>query len=500
MSTLRQAQGKGQNKKFYVPTSIVYTNQSPHIGFALELIQADVLARYHRFLGEDTFFLTGTDENGMKVAKAAKEAGKNPKEFVDGIVKKVKELKRALNLSNDDFIRTTDQKRHWPAVKKVWLKLKENGDIYKKKYKGLYCVGCEAFIKEKDLVDGKCPIHEKTPEVIEEENYFFRLSKYQKQLEKIIRAEKIKIVPETRKAELLSFITQGLGDVSCSRSREKLEWGIPVPDDKTHSVYVWLEALVNYLSALDYATDGDKFKKFWPPDIHCIGKDIFVRFHGSLWPAMLLSLGLPLPKTIFVHGFITVGGQKMSKSLGNVIDPFELVKKYGSTSSPQAGTDAVRYFLLREIPPTEDGDYTQQKFEQRYNADLAGGIGNLVARVITLAAKFKMQNAKCKMTIQNSKLKEEIEKTRKNWKKALEGFKFNEALISIWNLISFCDKYIEKERPWEKSEKQQSTISDLQFAIVEIAKLLEPFLPETSEKILRQIETKKSGILFPKIV
>ena len=510
MSTFRQDQGKSQ-KKFYIPTSIVYTNRSPHIGFALELVQADVLARYHRLLGEEVFFLTGTDENGTKVAKAAEEIGKSPKEFVDEISKKVRELKKVLNLSNDDFIRTTDRKRHWPAVEKVWLKLKENGDIYKKRYKGLYCVGCEAFVKEKDLVDGKCPIHEKTPEVIEEENYFFRLSEYQNQLEKIIRAEKIKIIPETRKNELLSFITQGLEDVSCSRSRGKLEWGIPVPGDNTQIIYVWLEALVNYLSALDYAIDGNKFKKFWPPDVHCIGKDIFIRFHGSLWPAMLLSLGLPLPKTIFVHGFITVSGQKMSKSLGNVVDPFELVKKYGSASSPQVGTDAVRYFLLREIPPFEDGDFTYEKFEKRYNSDLAAGIGNLVARVITMAAKLKAKNEKLKTTpnkflrnytgqaIKNLKLTKEIEKTWKNWKRALDEFKFNEALISIWDLISFCDKYIEKERPWQKSEKQKSTISNLQFTIAEIAKLLEPFLPQTSEKILKQIETKKPEILFPRL-
>ena len=475
-------------KKFYIPTSIVYTNLSPHIGFALELIQADVLARYHRLLSEDVFFLTGTDENGAKVAKAAEEAGKSPKNFVDEIVKKVKELKEVLNLSNDDFIRTSDKKRHWSAVEKVWLKLKENGDIYKKKYKGLYCVGCEAFVKEKDLVDGKCPIHEKNPEVIEEKNYFFRLSKYQNQLKKIIRAEKIKIIPETRKNELLSFITQGLEDVSCSRSKERLEWGIPVSGDNTQTIYVWLEALANYLSALDYANNGDKFKKFWPPDVHCIGKDIFIRFHGSLWPAMLLSLKLELPKTIFVHGFITVAGQKMSKSLGNVVDPFELVKKYG--------TDAVRYFFLREIPATEDGDFTYDKFEQRYNADLANGLGNLVARVITLAKKSIIQNPKSKI---NPKFKTRIDKTRREYKKALEQFKFNEALISVWELISFCDRYIEKEKPWEEKSTQKGVISNLLFAVNNIAELLQPFLPGTSEKIFQQLKTRKSKPLFPRI-
>jgi len=494
-------------KKFYIPTSIAYTNQRPHIGFALEVIQADVLARYHRLLGEEVFFLTGTDEHGMTNVQAAKEAGKTPEDFTEEISKRVRDLTEILNLSNDDFIRTTDKKRHWPTVKKVWLKLKENGDIYKKKYKGLYCVGCEAFVKEKDLVDGKCPLHGKTPEAIEEENYFFRLSKYQNQLKKIIGRGEIKIIPEGRKSELLSFITQGLEDTSCSRPREKLEWGIPVPDDRTHLVYVWMDALVNYLSALDYAIDGDKFKKFWPPNVHCIGKDIFVRFHGSLWPAMLLSLGLGLSKTIFVHGFITVAGQKMSKSLGNVIDPFELVDKYG--------TDAVRYFLLREIPPTEDGDFTYEKFEERYNSDLAKGLGNLVARVLTMVERTKVQE------YSHIAVEPEITKTRQSYKKALAEFKFNEALIAIWDLISFADGYIERERPWEvitelpTKERNQRTgqkvaINNLLFILANIAQLLQPFLPETSEKIFEQLgikpekkpwqfKIKKGKILFPKI-
>ena len=478
-----------EKKKFYIPTSIVYTNRSPHIGFALELIQADVLARYHRFLSEDVYFLTGTDEHGVKVARAAEKAGKTPKEFVDAISKKVQALKENLNLSNDDFIRTTDQERHWPAVKKVWLKLEEKGDIYKKKYKGLYCVGCEAFVKEKDLVNGRCPIHKKTPEIIEEENYFFRLSKYQKELEKLIEKDEIKIVPETRKNELLSFINQGLEDTCCSRSRERLEWGIPVPGDDAQIIYVWLEALANYLSALDYAINGDRFKKFWPPDVHCIGKDIFVRFHGSLWPAILLSLGLFLPKTIFVHGFITVEGQKMSKSLGNVIDPFQLVKKYG--------TDPVRYFLLREISPTEDGDFTYEKFEERYDSDLAKGLGNLVARTIALAVNFKTKNSKQKIKIENPELKEKIKKTQIKYKDALEEFKFNEALMAIWELISFCDGYIEKEKPWET--KNEKVIFDLLFALENITQLLKPFLPQTSEKILEQLKTKKPKPLFPRL-
>ena len=488
-----------KKKKFYITTSIAYTNTPPHIGFALESIQADVIARYHQFLGEDVFFLTGTDEHGAKIARTAKKVNKNPKDFTDEISGKFKKLTKVLNLSNNDFIRTTDQKRHWPAVTKVWLKLKENNDIYKKKYKGFYCVGCEAFITEKDLVDGKCAVHQKEPELVEEENYFFRLSKYSKKIEKIIEQDQIKIVPRTRKNEVLSFIRQGLEDISFSRSRKNLRWGIPVPDDETQTIYVWCDALMNYISALDYVQNSEKFKKYWPADIHCIGKDI-MRFHTTIWEGILLSLGLKLPKIIFVHGFITVDGQKMSKSLGNIIDPFELVEKYG--------TDATRYFLLREIPPTKDGDFTYQKFEERYNADLAGGLGNLVARVITMAEKI---NPKSRRTLQgagsrtsnqipNPKIQKVIDKTRQDYEKFLDEFKFNESLISIWSLISFCDRYIERERPWEKSKEDgDPIINNLLFIIKNIAEMLQPFLPETSEKIFQQLKTKKSEPLFPRV-
>ena len=476
-------------KKFYITSSLAYTNAPPHIGFALEIIQADVLARFHRLLGDEIFFLTGTDENGIKNVQAAKKNRKTPKEFTDKISTKFKELTKILNLSNNDFIRTTDRKRHWPAVQKVWLKLEKNNDIYKRKYKGFYCVGCEAFIMEKDLIKGKCPIHQKKPEIIEEENYFFKLSKYSKRIEKILKADKVKILPKTRKNEILSFIKQGLKDVSFSRSREKLNWGIPVPNDKTQTIYVWGDALVNYISALGYIKNNNKFKKFWPADVHCIGKDI-IRFHAIIWLGILLSLKLKLPKIILVHGFITSNHTKMSKSLGNVIDPFELVEKYG--------TDAVRYFLLREIPPTEDGDYTQEKFEQRYNSDLASGLGNLTARVITLAKIFNFQ-----FPISNEapsiKFQKEINKIWKNYKKALDNFKFNEALEEIWKLISFCDRYIEKERPWEKKKNSLFVVHCSLLILSNIADMLQPFMPETSEKILKQIKTKKSKPLFPRL-
>lgn len=475
-------------KKFYITTSIAYTNAPPHVGFALESIQADVIARYHHLLGEDVFFLTGTDEHGQKNVKAAEDAGKSTKDFVDEISEKFKELTKAINLSKDDFIRTTDRKRHWPSVKKVWLKIEENGDIYKKKYKGLYCVGCEAFIKEKDLIDGKCLIHQQKPEIIEEENYFFKLSNYAVRVKERIESGELKIIPETRKNEILSFISQNIEDISCSRSKENLKWGVPVPNDDTQIIYIWFEALINYISALGYDAAGSKFRRYWPADVHCVGKDIF-RFHALLWPAMLLSLKLDLPKTIFVHGYITSGGQKMSKSLGNIIDPFELVRKYG--------TDSVRYFLLREIPPTEDGDFTYEKFEGRYNSDLASGLGNLVARVITMAKNSKSQIPKSKQIL-NPKF-QIINNTWQKYKQALENFKFNEALMAVWELISFCDKLIEKERPWENREGSKLIISNLLFIISNIAFLLEPFLPETSKKILKQLKIKKGKPLFPRI-
>ena len=462
--------------KFYITTSIAYTNMRPHLGFALELVQADVLARFNKMLGKKTFFLTGTDEHGKKVAEAAEKLGKSPLEFSTDIADRFKSLTRALGLSNNDFIRTTDKKRHWPVVRKAWLKLKKSNDIYKKKYKGLYCVGCEAFITKKDLKNGKCLIHQKEPETLEEENYFFRLSKYSKKIASLIKKDKIKIIPQSRKNEMLSFVKQGLEDISFSRPKKELGWGIPVPDDKNHTIYCWPDALTNYLSGAP---------GWWPADVQCIGKDI-QKFHCLIWPGMLLSLGLKLPKTIFVHGFITVKNQKMSKSLGNVVDPFELIEKYGA--------DPVRYFLLREIPPTEDGDFTYEKFEHRYNSDLARGLGNLTARIITLAAKFKVTASKNKL---NSKIKTQITNTQKKQKKALQDFKFNEALAAIWELIGFCDKYIETEKPWQGEKK--AVINDLLLVLEETAKLLEPFLPETSKKIADQLKSKKSKALFPSI-
>ena len=475
-------------KKYYISASLPYVNSSPHAGFALEIIQTDVIARYHRVLGDDVFFLTGTDENSLKNVQAAEREGISVKELVDRNSKRFYELKNILNLSFDDFIRTTE-KRHIRGAQKLWLACKK--DIYKKFYKGLYCVGCEAFYKENELEKGLCPEHKTKLELIEEENYFFQLSKYENQLKEIIETDKVKIIPETRKNEVLSFINSGLEDICISRSTERAHgWGIPVPDDETQIIWCWFDALSNYINVLGYSENSGRFQEWWQKNenkLHIIGKGV-ARFHSAYWLAFLLSAKLSLPKTIFVHGYLTSEGQKMSKSLGNIIDPFELVKKYG--------TDSVRYFLLREIPSTEDGDFTYEKFEKRYNADLASGLGNLVARVLTMAEKINLDS---ESQIPDSKFKTILGDTWQKYKKSLDEFKFNEALISIWELISFCDRYIEKERPWEAKENQKIVINDLLFALKEIASLLQPFLPETSEKILNQLKTKKSEVLFPRI-
>jgi methionyl-tRNA synthetase len=343
-------------------------------------------------------------------------------------------------------------------------------------------VGCETFYLGKDLIDGKCPEHHTAPEIVEEENYFFKLSKYLPQVKELISTEKIKIVPESKKNEILGMIDQGMDDVSFSRTKEKY-WGWPVPGDESQVLYVWQDALPNYISAVGYADNQEKFKKYWPADVHCIGKDI-VKFHAIYWPAMLLSAKLDLPKTIFVHGFINVAGQKMSKSLGNVIDPFELVKKYG--------VDAVRYFLLREIPSVEDGDFTYEKFETRYNADLAGGIGNLVARTLGIAKGLKIERTEAGETTS-----QKIKEIKERYITAIDSFKLNEALIAVWELIGYCDKYINDQKLWQT--KDRKVINDLFIALSEISIMLNPFMPVVSMKINEAVASGQADILFPRL-
>ncbi len=452
---------------FYVTTSIMYANAEPHIGFALELIQADVLARYHRMLGEDVYFLTGTDEHGMTVARAAEKQSKEPQKLTDEIAGRVEKLAKLLDVSNDDFIRTTDRQRHWPAVEKLWRTLQERGDLYKKKYEGLYCVGHESFIKKSELQDGLCPLHRTAPEKIEEENWFFALTKYKDEVRHKIESGELRIVPETRKQEILNLLDDA-EDISFSRSTHALTWGIPVPDDPGQTIYVWADALTNYISALGYGTDEAKMK-YWPADVHLIGKDIF-RFHAMIWPAMLLSAGVPLPKAIYVHGFITIDGQKMSKTVGNIIDPFKVAEKYGS--------EVVRYFLLREIPSGDDGDFSYKNLEARYNADLANGLGNLVQRVATLIENNLDGELIFNQAV-NYKPKTE------GYETALEQFRLHDAMGEIWGKIAEANQYVDDRKPWaeEKPDQFLVTMTTLVVMIHHITRLLQPFMPETSKKI-----------------
>lgn len=468
-------------KKFYITTAIPYVNAAPHVGHALEFVQTDVIARYHRFLDKDVYFLSGTDDNALKNVQAAEKKKIPVAKFVKQNSDKFFQFKDLLNVSFDDFIRTTE-KRHVEGAQALWKACKKE-DIYKKKYKGLYCVGCEVFYSEKDLVDGKCPEHQKKPELVEEENYFFKLSKYQDWLEDLISKNKLKIIPKTRKNEVLAFIRRGLEDFSISRTKERAHgWGIAVPGNPKQIIYVWFDALANYITALDWQNNGKLYQKYWPADVHVIGKGI-TRFHAIYWPAMLKSADIPLPKSEFVHGYITVEGEKISKSLGNIIDPFDLVKKFG--------TDPIRYYLLREIPAYGDGNFSIQRFKEVYNADLANGLGNLVARVAKLCERSELDFKTTK-----SQIYPQI-------KKPLDKFQFDEALSFVWKEVGACDKLIDREKPWELSGKKLKTVlKELVKEIRQISLNLKPFLPETAEKIKKQFKgpkIKSGKPLFPRI-
>lgn len=498
--------------KFYITTAIPYVNAPPHIGHALDFIEADVIARRERLREKDVFFLTGTDENGQKNFRTAIQADKDPETFVSENTSLFRDFLKKLNVSNDDFIRTRDRGRHWPTAQKLWSQLELSGDIYKKSYRGLYCVGHEVFHPRNDLANGECPAYPGRPlEAIEEENYFFRLSKYTDTLKTLIEKDELKIVPESKKNEILSFIEHGLEDVSFSRPKEKLPWGVPVPGDDSHVMYVWCDALANYLSGVNYAEAGAKFQKFWPPDVQVIGKDI-LRFHAAIWPAMLLSAKLPLPKTLLVHGFITSGGQKMSKTLGNVIDPVEMIECFGQ--------EPVRYFLLREIPTTEDGDFTETKLKERYNADLANGLGNLLSRILAIGEQYGREIA-----LGAEDLGPETETAWNAYECAFDDYKFHESLSAAWQLLHRTDGYLNEKEPWKLlkghdndfaeslGDEIAQILSSAVLALVNIAWMLQPFMPETADKIIdalrlnhdkkeswteRVVELQKTAPLFPR--
>lgn len=464
------------SKKFYLTTAIPYVNAKPHVGHALEYVISDAIHRYHEIIGDEVRIVSGADENALKNVQAAEQAGVSVDEFLNKNSKEFENFYKLLEVNLDEFRRGSDQKLHWPGVAELWKLVEKNGDLYKKKYKGLYCVGCESFKTEKELVDGKCPEHDKVPEVIEEENYFFKLSKYQDQLLKLIETDKFKLFPEKRKNEALSFLKNGLEDFSVSRSNERAKGvGVPVPGDSSQKIYVWFDALTIYLTASGYGYDNSLSEKWWPADLHIIGKDIF-RFHAFYWPAMLLSAGLPLPKELLVHGFITSRGRKMSKTIGNVINPLEVIEKYG--------IEPFRYFLLSQIPTLDDGDFTEERFKEVYNADLANGLGNLVSRVVGLNQKSKVKNLNTKLNFST-----EVEK-------AIQAYQLNVAIGEIWERIKKADVYINEKEVWGLKGKEKEKA--LQYLISEIRQItydIKPFLPETAEKI----ENQYGGALFPRL-
>ncbi|MEK7637326.1 MAG: methionine--tRNA ligase [Patescibacteria group bacterium] len=466
---------------FFITTPIYYVNDKPHIGHAYSTIAADVLARYKRQkLGHDrVWFSTGTDENSQKTVEAAAKAGQDIRAYTDALAAIWKSTFEQLGISFNDFIRTTEP-RHQAAVVEFLKRVEAAGDVYKGTYEGWYCVGHEAFMKESDLIDGKCPEHNRQAEWLKEENYFFKLSKYQDQLLRWY-ADKTRIVPATRYNEVVSFIRQGLEDISITRATQK--WGIPLPQDPQQVIYVWVDALINYLTTIGYPKA--RYKNFWP-GVHIIGKDI-IKFHCIIWPAMLMSAGLEPPRQVMAHGFFTINGQKISKSLGNAVDPLELTQKYGN--------DAVRYFLLREIPFGADGDFSEAKLKERYTADLANGLGNLVSRVTNMVEKYA-----------GGKFKRKAADTPRGYIEALEHYRFDEALRIVWDMVTAANKAIDDAAPWKmakegKDKELRALLGELANNVLDINELLLPFLPDANAKIAQAFiqPVKKAEPLFPRI-
>jgi len=481
-------------KKFYITPTIPYVNAEPHIGFALEIVQVDVIARYQRLSGKKVFFNAGTDEHGLKIYRKALEEKKEPQDYVDEYAAKFDRLKGALNLSYDNFVRTTDA-HHKKAAQEFWKLCKKNGDIYKKHYKIKYCVGCELEKTDSELEKDRCPVHPNQDlEIIEEENYFFKFSKYEDKLLKFYEENPEFVVPEYRFTEIKNFVKKGLQDFSISRLKAKMPWGVDVPEDSEHVMYVWFDALINYISSVGWPEKKD-FDGFWP-GAQVAGKDN-LRQQAAIWQAMLMSAGLPNSKQILIHGFITKDGKKISKSLGNTVDPIALAKKYG--------TEAVRYYLLAKTHPFNDSNFTYKSFKEVYNADLANGLGNLVARILTMADKFTEGKVP---EVDKDPEKHPIQVLERNvWKdldKYVKKYEFHKVLNLIWSLIHDVDKYIDENKPWElaKNSKQKEVnwvVYGLLDVLKDIAWLISPFLPETAVKIGEAINfegLKKKNPLF----
>ncbi len=476
-----------KNNKFYITTTIPYVNALPHLGHAMEFVEADFIARFHRSKGEEVYFLSGSDENAIKNVQAAENEGINVQQLVDRNSKEFIDLIKALNISTDQFIRTTEE-RHFLGTQALWKATEK--DIYKKSYEGLYCLGCELFYEKNELnEEGECYEHPgKKIELVEEENYFFKLSNYEEWLRNLITIGELKILPEVRKNEILSLINSGLKDFSVSRpvSRSK-SWGVPVPGDESQTIYVWYDALSNYINALGYPNSDSLYQKFWLENenrVHILGKGVS-RFHAIYWPAMLKSAGIPIPTLELVHGYITVDGQKMSKSTGNVINPSHLISKYGA--------EAVRYYLLTGISSEEDGDFSYSKFETKYTSDLTNGLGNFASRILAMASEIEFFREK----EVEERISLAIRETKSKFEIKVNEFKLHEAVTEVWKLIQFGDSYINENKPWSETdrEKKETAIYNAIVILDNVASLVFPALPESSRKITSCINWESEGLL-----
>jgi methionyl-tRNA synthetase len=497
---VKKAAERPYRPEFYITTAIPYVNAKPHIGHALEFVQTDVIKRFQQLQGRPAFLTTGADENSLKNVQAAEAEGVTTQQLCDKNAAIFKDFAQRIGLSFDSFIRSSSRTDHWPGVVRLWNLCNKAGVIYKKKYKGLYCVGCEAFYKESELKDGLCPEHNKPPVVVEEENYFFRLSKFQKKLEKLIKTGELQVVPTKRKNEVLAFLKEGLEDFSISRSVERAHgWGVPVPGDDTQIMYVWFDALSCYLTGVGWGFDNknkaEKFRKWWPADIHVIGKGI-TRFHAIYWPAMLMAAELPTPRTVFVHGYVTVEGQKMSKSLGNVVDPIRLIDRF----SP----DAVRYYLINEIPAFDDGDFSEARLIEKTNNELIGNFGNFVFRVLSfLKANFNsVVPEPGKLDAKDRKIIESVSKAKEAIKADMEKLNMTEALHKALELSKEGNRYFQEKKPWESMKRDHDDAANTLYVSTNVVRSLAvvfwPFVPFACESLWEQLrmEGKVCAQLF----